>query len=439
VLLVALVGLAARLLAFVSTYAVNVLSSDEWDFSAVLFRHGSLWEQFRWQHSIQRQGLGNLLAAAVFALTGWDTRIEAFAIALLLVLAALLALVLKWRVSRRLSLADAVIPALCLTVAQFEILVGTLDLAYAALPLVLLLSTALAWTVRRWPLRIGLVLVLGFCAIHTGYGLFIGALTPLLFTFDALDARLPVAERRASAVATVASLASLASFFVGYNYEAVRDALATPAPLAARLAFLGQLGAPEVWLGLLVFAGGFAALAVAAFRQVRHRGKTLDRVVLVLLGYSLLFALHAAVGRASLGPSAANAPRYVTHLFGLFFALYLLASTVPTPRVRAAVLITFAVLVGWRELHQERAFTDAGIVAARKAAWKRCMLDGNRLAVCDRRTRPTHPNPVAADIEGKLRYLAEHHLNLFNGHFGGSFDHPTRTALLYPPLAAPDE
>ena len=68
----AFMALAVRLALFIDRYAVNLLYLDEWDFLPGLFDGADAWTLFRWQHGLQRQGLGNLITAVVLEQTGWN-------------------------------------------------------------------------------------------------------------------------------------------------------------------------------------------------------------------------------------------------------------------------------------------------------------------------------------------------------------------------------
>ena len=57
------VVLAVRLANFISSYTVNIIYWDQWDFLQGLFDGADAWTLFRWQHGPQRQGLGNLIIA----------------------------------------------------------------------------------------------------------------------------------------------------------------------------------------------------------------------------------------------------------------------------------------------------------------------------------------------------------------------------------------
>src|SRR5215469_3138774 len=121
VVLTTLLALTVRTFSLISHYAVNVFFMDQWDFNEVtLFEKHSLWEMFRWQHGPHRQGLGAIVAHLIEPLFHWNTRTESFVMGGVVVLAAVCALWLKWRLFGCLILFDVCIPLIVLSPLQYE-------------------------------------------------------------------------------------------------------------------------------------------------------------------------------------------------------------------------------------------------------------------------------------------------------------------------------
>ena len=177
--------LAVRLFRQVSRYAVNIFYSDQWDFNdATLFQKHSLWEMFRWQHGPHRQGVGALLSKLVEPHFQWNSRVEAFLATGIVVIAALCALYLKTRLWGPLSFSDIAIPLIFFTPAQYENLWVTPNFSHGPLPLLLAVLYGLALTCERAVTRYGLALIVNFLAIYTGFGLFLGVITPVWLLLD---------------------------------------------------------------------------------------------------------------------------------------------------------------------------------------------------------------------------------------------------------------
>jgi hypothetical protein len=177
--------LSQRLMTLISSYAVNIFSMDEWDFhGATLFEKHSLWEMFRWQHGPHGQGMGALLAYFAEPHFQWNSRSEAFLAGIIVILAAVCALYLKTRLFGPIGFYDVCIPLIFLNPLQHESLFGTTNFAHGPLPVLLVLLYCLAWTISSAPVRYSLVLFINFATIYTGFGLFLGIITPIALAAD---------------------------------------------------------------------------------------------------------------------------------------------------------------------------------------------------------------------------------------------------------------
>src|SRR5687768_6052648 len=131
----ATLALTVRLYHFVDRWTVNALFWDQWDFLNGFFQGADTWTLFRWQHGPHRQGLGALLLELIYPLTGWNTRVEGFVSATIIVAATVGLLVLKRRVAGRWDWTDAVIPLAALTTLQFELFAGPQNPSHGPLPM----------------------------------------------------------------------------------------------------------------------------------------------------------------------------------------------------------------------------------------------------------------------------------------------------------------
>lgn len=419
--------LSARLFAFVSRHAVNVLYYDQWDFWEGLFQGQGLWQLFRWQHGLHRQGLGYLLIAACARLSGWDSRVESFAIGALLVIAAGLALLLARLLRGSWSVFDLCIPLLVLSLAHFEILIGTLNPAYGPMPLLCVLAYVLAFQIERPLLRLGALLLLGFGATYTGYGFFLGPLSVAV-----LALLLAGAARRREGVALHAaalalSILSLATFFCGYRLVSEPAPPARP-PLADYLQYLNILFLRpfelqdvrplKMGLGFPFVLGALALGAWSGWRSLRSRGSSrLHLTLFTLSAFSLLFAVNVAAGRAPLGVGQAASSRYLSYLVPVVLAGYLALSLAPLrPRWKSALLLLLAAGLLAKEA---RAFDHGAVWIAKfsegKQRWKACFLREGDVARCDAEAGfQIYEAPYVSDrLRWKLDYLRQHQLNLF--------------------------
>ena len=422
-----------RLLSFTLRNAVNVLYWDQWDFYTPFFEHASAWRIFAWQHGPPRLGLGSLLAWLVAGLTRWNVRAEAVAIVAIVAVAAVAALVLKRALFGPLALSDVVIPLLLLSCAQHEVLVGVTDPSHGPFPLLLAVLVCLAWLQHDRRVRYALVLAVNFLMIYTAFGWFMGLVTPALLALDCVHAAR--AGRRGALAGGIAALAvallSLASFFVGYTFVPGVEAFHFPYrnvlayPWYAGLVFANVVGL-KAHDGALASVAGLALLACVAGALVGQlrvpaggdgNGERASRVAVILLGFSLLFGLGAAVGRVHLGADSADSSRYYLYAVAGVLGLYFHLLTVRRTAVRRAglgLLVAGSLVAG---LHLTRLDRDTvNREANGKREWKACYLATADIAGCDRVAAfAIYPHPEATALQAKLDYLKRNQLNLFAG------------------------
>src|SRR6266849_7906984 len=420
-----LVALAIRLFVFVDRWAVNVLFRDQWDFLTGLFEHRDPLTLFRWQHGTQREGFGYLLIAAIYSATGWNTRVEIFALAGIVVLASAIALSMVRR-SCGPSGWDVCVPLICLTTAQVEIFANTPNPAHGALPFLFIMFCAWSWTVKREPARTACASLANFCAVSTGFSWFVGLITPILFLLDARAARQAGGRLVFSLIGLLISLVTLGLHFEGLRFDPAVGCFQFPHPHPVEyLQFLGLFLGYPFRLGLKGVGGPIAViLAISAVlflisRSVRllRRNEAIDREIVLLLGFSILFGFSSAIARVCLGPGAGGGSRYVPYAIPSALALYLwIRSSRLHPNLRIAVLTLLLLACISKELWGVSDRKLGAYFATGKTRWRDCYLANEDIARCNRETRfEVYPsdNPGAVNLPGKLAFLKEHHLNLF--------------------------
>jgi hypothetical protein len=430
-----------RLYRLASRYAVNIFFGDQWDFDgATLFHKHSLWEMFRWQHGPHRQGMGALVGWLAEPLFRWNSRVEAYLVISIIALAALCALLLKRRLFGPIAYSDVAIPLLFLTPIQYEALWHTANLAHGPMPLLLIVLYCLAWTVRAAPPRYALVVLINFLTIYTGFGVFLGLVTPVLLALDycANRRRAPV-SKPLLLVAELIALTSLASFFIGYTFTAAMDNF-DPRPQSTRvyarfvaLMFAHFFGAttttrPARIFGYLLMAWMLAILALGIREIVSPRqdspaspataqapSRLPSIITLGLIAYSFLFVFNAAYGRVSLGIEAAFTSRYAIYLELTGLGLYLFSLSLRQRLARNASLVFLVAIAAYGSLDVREPDRYAmQWMHDVKSTWKSCYLAGGEIALCDKQAHFwIYPHPEDTHLQEKLDYLKEARLNLF--------------------------
>ena len=416
------IALGSRFFLFVHRYAVNVFFWDQWDFLDGFFHNqAGLVRLFLWQHGPHREGIGLIADKYLYAWSHWNERVDSFVIGGCVIAATALALVLKRRVFGSFAVSDIAIPAIFLTLGQYETLIGTPNLAYSGLPLLMIVLYCLSLLQRNVTARYGAVLVLNFLLIYTGFGIFMGVVTVGLFALElywSFRSRTAVPLALAFAALLIAVI-SLASFFIRYVWAPAVDCFELPRhrlwlyPWFMSLMFARFLGlkegiGPPTMVGLVLLLGALAILVAHVAHLVKHGPAPAPLLGAVLLGYSLLFSANAALGRVCLGlPEAARSSRYVTLMIPAFLGIYLyLLSWKASHRN-----LVFALLVPWLLI---AAVPTTHWFADGKRAWAECYKKIGDIHACDSIAKfPIYPRPEATGLQQKLDFLQQHHLNLF--------------------------
>ena len=415
--------LAFRLFLTIHTEAVNIFYWDQWDFNdPILFHPQPLWLAFLHQHGPHRQGLGAFVGLLVGRLSHWNTRAEAFSIGIIVVIASLCALWLKKRLFGSLAYSDVIIPMLFFTRVQWETFLGTTNPAHGSLPLLLIVLSGLAWTCSRDILKYPLILIFNFLTIYTGFGLFLGFVTPGLLALDAYqtgqsDNRTPWHV----VAACVVSLVSIASFFSGYarNTNCLGFIHSHPGSFVAfvTMMFSGFLAARGFYFS--VVSGGIVVAillgtAVVQLRrfQVTANNRKTNAIVLPFVAFSLLFSAGTATGRICIESGGGQTSRYMIYLIPAFLGLYFYLLSLEG-KVRTGSIATLLVLSTLASF--PTGVAHKGTMEKARLNWKNCYLRLEDVDQCDEITNFTvYPPPESAThLEQKLVFLKEHRLNLY--------------------------
>ena len=418
-------ALAVRLALFIDRYAVNLLYLDEWDFLHGLFEGADFWSLFRWQHGLQRQGLGNLITAVVLGQTGWNSKAVAAASAATMVLAGVAALWLVRRVCGRLRAWDIAVPFLFVTTTIVDSYVITPNLAHGPLPALYLMAYGLALTVDSHVQRAVLITAINFLAVNTGFTVLLGVITPVVLLLSACRPGLPIRDRAVYGTASAASVATLAHFARGLVWAPAVTCFAFPhqrpweyVPFVGRVIarpFDFRIVLPGETLGITVAVAAAAFTMYAVFRALRSRGNSVPwNLASVLMGFTLVFAVVTAVGRVCTGIPAADSARYIPYVLPGLLAVYLvLRCGPPSSRWQTVALALFvsACVLKEASAHSRR---EANFQAGLKRAWHDCYLSIHDIETCNVNAgRAVYPAPEATNLQQKLDWLEKRGYNLF--------------------------
>jgi hypothetical protein len=425
---VTVAALGVRFFLFIRKYSVNIFFMDQWDYLRLFFnRQANVASLFFLEHAPHREGIGLLPNLLLYPLSHWNSRVDSFVIGGAIFAAMMIALRLKCRLYGPLSYSDVAIPLIFLTATQFETLVITPNPSHSGFPLLLIACYCLALVARNWLLRYALILSLNFLLIYTGFGIFMGVVTIGLFLFECYWS-----WRRFTSVpflrpftALLLAIVSLASFLFHYVFQPAANCFqlphnnwlnypqfmglmlsgfVVPRPLKVSTEMI-VLGAAILFLMLIVFIWHSLHLVKSPIPETHLVGA-------VLMAFSLLFAANTSIGRQCLGLEQALSSRYSTLLIPAFLALYFYFLSLPWHGTRNLVLASFVVLLVPVVVRTPR--EEAGGFSNAKRRWADCYVRTGDIRYCDESTSfKIYPAPESTQLQQKLDYLKEHHLNLF--------------------------
>jgi hypothetical protein len=418
-----------RFFSLIWNYSVNVLFWDQWDLLGPFFHHSpGFRELFFEQWGPHREGLGLIADKFLYPLTNWDVRAESLMIGGCIFAAMLLALLLKHKLFGPLAYSDVVIPAIFLTLMQYESLIVTPNPAYCGFPLLMIMLYCLALLQRNRLLKYSLVLLLNVFLIYTGFGIFMGVITICVFALECFWSlrHLTPAPLAQPVTGLLVAGVSLGSFFVHYRFWPAVDCFAvTPRYVSLYPAFMavmfGSFVGPHTHSSLARLLGAVFLLGVALILGThlmgllkRDRPPDANLVGAVLVAYGLLFSANTAVGRVCLGMQQATASRYMTLLIPAFLATYFYLLSCSWRHMRTVVTGLFVILMvsrGFKKTQGEISLFPNG-----KRAWAACYVRTEDIEYCDGFAKfKIHPYPDEANgLKEKLDYLKKHRLNLFS-------------------------
>lgn len=400
-----------------------------WAFYTPIFHNSPFWDLFSFQLGIHREGIGLIITKYIASLTGWNSRADAFAIGVSLVLAMIGAYILKIRLFGKISFSDIVIPILFLSPMQYDLFTGTPQLTSQGIPLLLSIIYCLCWLIPKRPARMVCVILVNFICIYTGYTVFLGLVTILIFAFDVVfNYKKGAKYISGDLLALIISILSLASFFIGYQKNtggpcfviSPNYIIRWPAYMA--IMFSEVIGIDYNQAKIAAFSAGIIIVLVISIlfitKIIKYKdhpeNKGSDFILLVLLSFSLAFALSTAIGRICLGFAFAASSRYVTLLIPAFLGVYFSILTMKKFFLQRVVLsiLLIILLIPYYAFPKYDQSSMLNFYNA-KTAWKQCYLKYENIEKCNNQTNFAIAGWLNDDLVHKFEYLKENHLNLY--------------------------
>jgi hypothetical protein len=424
--------LILRLVIMIDRYAVNVFSWDQWAFLDALFHPRSLWELFRWQNGPHRMGLGLPLMVGVEQMTHWNAVAISYLNAIVMAAAGMLAIVLKRRVAPPLRYVDLALPFLFLNSSQWAIFVVTPDVSHGPLPLLFVILFVTILTIESAVWRLVLLLLVDLLATYTGFGIFLGWITPLVLLFGW---RRSATRRTATLLALAGAFAILASFFYDYHFP-WHGTVNTGSCLGAGrrppqeklifffLLFARAFGATRSMSFPTVL--GVVATAALTWQLVKRSFEVITpasasdcepEVIWTLAAFTLVFATVTSAGRSCLGAHSGLNSRYVPYIVPGMLALYLsygdTLGDATRPLERIVVYAFLVAYVGLDLWPRSMDYRQMQYFRAGKVRWIECFRAEHDERACTQKAGGFTISGEPSGLEAKLAVMEQQRLGFF--------------------------
>jgi len=424
----AAVVLGARFFWIIRKYSVNIFFMDQWDYLTPFFQQKATFANlFFLEHGPHREGVGLLADKFLYPLTHWNARVDSFVIGSIAFASMLVALRLRYLLYGALSYSDIAIPAICLTMQQYEMVLFTPNPSHSHFPLLMTLLYCLALIAPNRLLRYAGILLLNFLLIYTGFGIFMGVITLCIFFLESYwsGRRMIGIPFAYPFTALLIASASLGSFFFHYVWQSAAACFELPHnhwlryPQFMALMFSAFVipGAMTVTsgkkiIGWVILLSVIIVLRHHILRLLNSPNSPNHLIGAVLLSFSLLFAANTAVGRCCLGPAVALSSRYMPLLIPAFLAIYFYLLSKSWDDKRKLIVAAWVILILPAAVSIPRNSIRPYINGKRQ--WANCYVRTGDLQYCDKSTNfVIFPDPERTHLQQKLDYLRQNHLNLF--------------------------
>lgn len=423
---------------YVYEYSINVLYWDQWDFYDALFGNCNLWELFSWQHGPQRQGLGLVITKLIAEASGWNTRYEGFAVGSIMFIALICALILKKILFNKLSWPDIAIVLIFLTPLQYDIFVTTIFLSHGALPVLLICLYCLAWILNFFLIRYFSVIFINFLSLYTGNAVLIGFITPFILLIELYYVKKIRSNQELYTLiaALLVSVGSIIIYLNGYrfthfvndfqsgviqywNYPIfIANMFAKFVGLSSASFFIKSLlGLIPLLILIVIWLVHLKSLLLRppTFSAKFNSSINISRVIFILISFSLIFCVTAAIGRVYLGPWTGASSRYVTLLIPGFFGLYLHLANLNLSAKKNALLLTYVSLLIMATFPlREQDYQEILMISNGKSNWIKYYLQTEDILEANQAARwKVYPHDINTTIKLKLDYLKARKLNLY--------------------------
>ena len=402
---------------FIWRFSENILFWDQWDtFDAVLVNN-NLTQVFLFQHNEHRMGVPLLIIKLMAHLTNWNVRFETFLTGLVIFTSAILALILKNKLTKKLEIYDIIIPFLFLNLYQWENLIWGFQIGFV-LPLFWLMLSVYVFTLKQSTTRDVVLLVISLLSAYSHFhGLFVSILIGIFF---ALNFSVEKTRRRQYGFLFILTTFVMISYFLNYresrylgpgNYDIIEIFRYFAYQING---FIGLFSKKlPVYLLSFFTLGTFVHLLI---KTNIKKNLLRNYSIFSLYLFTFMFSIATAVGRLGVGLDSAYTSRYATLIIPLFLGIYFYLQRFLRSERKTLVLtfaLAFYVFISAQNNHFNYIYAENRKISL--ANWKQCYLEHESLDFCEKtKGYIIYHSPEKIDLESKLYYLKRNRLNFYN-------------------------
>jgi hypothetical protein len=418
---------------FIDKYAVNILFWDHWDLYDPFFRHADFVDIFTKQHGPHRQGIGFILTYFIDTLSHWNTRIICFTIWLIFLTIAFGYYKITSSLFKHPSFKFFDLIIFLIALNPVQIILTTPNISHGPMPALLVMLFCFVLLIKNFYVRNATLLIINFNAIYSGFGIFLGAITPILFIYEAICFYKVKDNNKfyVSLFCLITSLFFIYLFFIDYHWQTSNPNFQFPYPRPWEyiyfvvLSYAGFLGIPghaflSYFIGFIIF-GTLCYMVIkqsiflfkSTRKNIDEKQLIINKIILILTTFSLLFIFSTAVGRIQFGIVSGQSTRYMIYLAPSIIAIYLHIKS-SSNRYKSIIIIMMLFTLVLLELFGNNSLEVTIQFSGKKQEWKNNYLQFEKIEMANQLSSfKIHPNEKSTDMKNKLQYLKENKLNLF--------------------------
>lgn len=407
--------LTIKVISYVINYAVNILYWDEYHWVNIILFENNPFVYFKFFLNEHKIGFALIVLRLITFLTSWNSIAGMNFSVIVLIFTSIIALLIKFKITKKISIFDAIIPTLFLNLYLSDGLLWGSSVIFF-FPLFFLILSSYLFTFSSSLIRDILLIFSAFGSVYSQlFGIFLPIYIAFFYLLEVLDER---GNKYSKLIQIIICYLIFRTFFVGYPFIQKTSSISLNLRLSLFSDFvvntinnflklslnnLHKYILPSIILVIFIY---FITLLI--------KNKIKLFPIFILFLQTLLFLVSTGIGRAS-DPNAPYYGRYVSQLIPIFFASYVALSLIGNPILRNIILsFSISVFLFFYINNYHYNFEEAYQLKVERSAWKECYLKYKAAEKCNKLTEfLIAPETSPVDLERKMDLLESKKWNLF--------------------------